>query len=136
MLQDAMQRLSELVAVCVTSYSALSKRKPLDDLLKEGVLASGTPHSPRLCNQQDLPPFCMSMEFGKELMTLVVHAATGPMIWVNTTPWLRGIPSKYCATPLDFKDSKKAVQTHVEDEWQVSHGRLSEMCIAPTPPQP
>ena len=78
----------------------------------------------------------MPMEFGKELMTLVVHAATGPMIWVNTTPWLRGIPSKYCATPLDFKDSKKAVQTHVEDEWHVSHGRISEMCIAPTPPQP
>ncbi len=63
------------------------------------------------------------MDFDEKMMTLVVHGATVPMIHVNTTAWFR---AKDCALILGYKDSKKAIKAHVEQEWQETLARILE----------
>lgn len=62
-----------------------------------------------------LSPLYTSMDFDKELMTLVVHGATVPMIRVDETAWFK---AKDCASVLGYKDTKKSIKAHVEEEWQ------------------
>ena len=62
---------------------------------------------------------------------LVVHGATVPMIQLDNTVWFR---AKDCATVLGYKDSKKAIKTHVEEEWQKALQELLGVGGAKCPP--
>ena len=73
----------------------------------------------------------MTVEFDKELMTLLVRGGSVPMIWVNSIAWFRG---KDCANVLGYKDSKKAVKTHFEEEWQQSFEGLLKVGGVKCPP--
>lgn len=71
------------------------------------------------------------MQLDESLSALVVHGATVPMIQLDNTAWFKG---KDCAVVLGYKDSKKAIKSHVEEEWQSTLQELLGAGGAKCPP--